>query len=149
MQTIDLTGAWKLRQEGKRGAVAASVPGCVHMDLIRAGRIPDPYWRDNEAKLQWIGQANWAYERDFEVPAGFLANRRVLLRCEGLDTLATVWVNGRRAGTADNMFRTWEFDVRRLLRPGANRIRVRFASPLPYMARKMKERPLPGWRGEK
>jgi len=146
MNTLDLTGRWTLRQEGKAGTIPAVVPGCVHMDLLRAKRIPDPNWRDNELKLQWIGRANWTYEREFVVSRELLANPRILLRCEGLDTFATIWINGRQLAATDNMFRTWEFDVRRLLRAGRNVIRVGFASPLPTMARKTRELRLPAWR---
>ena len=98
------------------------------MDLLRAGRIPDPFYRDNELSLQWIARREWTYTRDFEVPPEMLSVDRVLLRCLGLDTLADVFINGRKAGAADNMYRTWEFDVKQLLRRGRNRIAVRFRS---------------------
>ena len=39
----------------------AAVPGSVQLDLLHAGLIPDPYRRDNEANLQWIGLADWDY----------------------------------------------------------------------------------------
>ena len=146
MDTIDLGGSWVLRQEGKKGRIAARVPGCVHMDLLAAGRIPDPYWRDNEGRLQWIGEAAWTYAREFVVPKDSLSRRRVLLRCEGLDTLAAIRLNGRPVGSADNMFRTWEFDVKRFLRAGANRIEVRFASVLPRIAARMRKRYLHAWK---
>jgi beta-mannosidase len=32
----------------------ATVPGDVHLDLLANKLIPDPFYRDNEAKLQWI-----------------------------------------------------------------------------------------------
>ena len=140
MRIIDLGGQWTVRRASARGSIPAEVPGCIHSDLLAAGRIPDPFWRDNERKQMWIGEADWVYRRDFEVPAETLACRRVLLRCEGLDTLATVRINGHLAGRADNMFRTWEFDVRRLLRAGANSIEVRFASAVRYIQRRRRRR---------
>ncbi len=90
MERLDLNGAWKLAQAGKDRAIPASVPGCVHTDLIRAGRIPDPFDRDNESALPWIGEKDWIYSRAFSVPPELLKHDRVLLRCEGLDTLATI-----------------------------------------------------------
>ena len=114
MDTLDLGGRWRLRQADKKRTVAATVPGCVHTDLMAAGVIDDPSWRDNLDKVQWIGETNWVYSRAFSVPAPMLARDRVVLRCEGLDTFATIAINGRRAGKADNMFRSWEFDVKRL-----------------------------------
>jgi len=61
-----------LRQAGTDEPVKATVPGTVHTDLLVAGKIPDPYFRDNEDRLQWIGEADWIYRRTFEVPEDFL-----------------------------------------------------------------------------
>ena len=149
METLNLGGAWQVTQAGAAAAIPAVVPGCIHTDLLAAGRIPDPFVRDNEDRLHWIGEAEWTYSRTFAVPAELLAHARVLLRCEGLDTLATVRVNGREVGCADNMFRVWEFDVKDALVAGENVIEVQFASPLPLIAARQAERPLPGWGGPK
>jgi hypothetical protein len=46
--------------------IPATVPGCVHTDLLTAGLIPDPYLDDNERHLTWIGRTDWAYETTFE-----------------------------------------------------------------------------------
>ena len=97
-----------------------SIPGCVHTDLLAAGKIPDPFYRDNEKIVQWVGDSDWIYRRTFDVPEDVLKNDRVLLRCAGLDTLATIKINGTEVGHADNMFRLWEFDVKPLLRLGEN-----------------------------
>jgi len=147
MDLIDLNGPWRVRQTGKAGMpMPATVPGCVHNDLLAAGKIPDPYYRDNEAAVQWISESSWDYEREFEVAASTVARDRVVLRCDGLDTVAKVFVNGRKVGEADNQFRTWEFDVKAALRVGANTIRIRFESPLRYAKAKAKgQRSLPGW----
>ena len=145
--TINLGGAWKLQRVGSAQRFPAAVPGCVHTDLLKAGAIGDPFYRDDERKVQWIGEADWVYSRSFPVGEEVLARDRVLLRCKGLDTLAVVTVNGREAGAADNMFRLWEFDVKSLLRRGENRISIRFNSVLPYIRRRQKERNLGGWGG--
>jgi beta-mannosidase len=144
MKRIDLNGAWTLRRDGQKKTLAAHVPGCVHTDLLAAGEIDNPFERDNEEKVQWIGEADWVYERSFTAVdmAGF---DRVLLRCEGLDTLATVTLNGHELGRTDNMYRTWEFDVQGVLVKGRNRLAIRFASPVKYIQARSQERMLPGW----
>ena len=144
---ISLNGDWRVRKRGGRDELPARVPGCIHTDLLAQGRIPDPFFRDNEATLQWIGESDWIYTRDVDVPASLLKRERVVLRCEGLDTLASVRLNGQLLGRTSNMYRVWEFDVRPLLKPGRNRIEVAFDSVLPVMARREAERPLPGWFG--
>ena len=144
-EQIDLGGKWLLAQGGADERLAATVPGCVHTDLLAAGRIGDPYYRDNENRVQWISETEWTYSRSFEVPRAFLRHDAVLLRCEGLDTLATIAVNGKVVARTDNMFRTWEFDVRKALRPGENTISVRFARALKYKDALNRKRPLPTW----
>ena len=131
---LDLTGAWRVARADRKGALPARVPGRVHTDLLAAGRIPDPFYRDNESALQWIGETDWVYTRTCTVSPALLAHDRVLLRCDGLDTLATVLVNGREVGRADNMYRTWEFDVRAALIAGKNTIAIRFDSAMRYIA---------------
>ncbi len=145
MKTLTLNGAWQLFRAGEAEGIPAVVPGCVHTDLLAAGLIEDPFYRDNELKVLWIGETDWVYRRTFSVPADLLAHQRVLLRCEGLDTLATVLLNGREIGRTENMFRTWEFDVRGLLRAGENEIEVRFDSPMAYVRKRGQERSLPAW----
>ena len=109
---LSLGGQWKFCQVGARRGQPATVPGSVHADLLSLGAIEDPFFRENEKDLQWIGEADWRYWRDFRVTASLLESDRVLLRCHGLDTLATVRINGKLVARTDNMHRTWEFDVR-------------------------------------
>jgi len=142
---IDLCGTWRLAEAGSEASIAATVPGCVHTDLLAAGRIDNPYYRDNENRVQWISDTEWVYRRSIDLPAEVLTCRTVLLRCEGLDTLATIAVNGKTVGRADNMFRTWEFDVRRALRAGTNTISVHFASAVKYTNARNRKRTLPTW----
>ncbi|MCI0394059.1 MAG: hypothetical protein L0332_22845 [Chloroflexi bacterium] len=149
MEYISLSGDWQLAQVGQDEVLPAVVPGCAHTDLLAAGRIPDPFYRTNELDVQWVGETDWVYRRTFTVPAGFPAHERVLLRCEGLDTLATIAINGQEIGRSNNMFRTWEFDVKRALRPGQNEIEVHLASALRYGQQCLAERFLPAWTRDK
>ncbi|MER5703398.1 glycoside hydrolase family 2 protein [Micromonospora sp. NPDC002296] len=111
-------------------AVPATVPGCVHTDLLAAGLIPDPYLDDNETALAWIGRTDWVYETTFDAPPGDAD--RVDLACAGLDTVASVTLNGAEVGRTENMHRGHRFDVTSVLRPGANTLTVRLDSPYRY-----------------
>jgi beta-mannosidase len=125
-----LGGEWAFSPAGKASWNKARVPGCVHTDLMAAGLIPDPFYRDNETKVRWVEEEDWIYRRTFDVPEALLGQAHVELVAEGLDTFARILVNGRPAGEADNMFRTFRFDVKPFLRKGANEIRVEFDSPV-------------------
>jgi beta-mannosidase len=146
-QKLSLNGNWQVCQDGKDDWIPATVPGNVFTDLLAAGKIPDPFYRDNEGALQWVGKSNWVYKRNFDVPADVLKNERIVLRCEGLDTLATIKINGRDIGTTNNMFRTWEFDVKPALTIGSNEIEIRFDSPYPVMEKGESGRALYEWIG--
>ena len=147
MKIKDLNGEWTLKQSGKGESIIATVPGSVHTDLLAAGEIPDPYYRDNENSLQWIGEVDWIYQRSFDIPEDFLRHDQILLRCEGLDTLAAIKINSREVAVTDNMFRTYEFNVKHILKRDRNTIEIRFDSTIPYIRNREKERHLPAWKG--
>ncbi|GAA0911998.1 glycoside hydrolase family 2 protein [Nonomuraea longicatena] len=110
--------------------VPAAVPGSVHTDLLAAGLIDDPYVDGNEEGLGWIGRTPWTYECVFTWQD--TGDERADLVCEGLDTVATVLVNGVEAGRAANMHRTYRLPVKHLLREGDNTLAVRFDSVYDY-----------------
>lgn len=142
---FDLGGKWQVSSAGSDDWFDATVPGCIHTDLLAAKRIPDPFFRDNESRVQWVGETAWAYRRTFEASGELCAHEHVLLRCEGLDTLANILVNGVPVGQGDDMYRSWEFDVKSLLRPGKNSIEVRFAPVVAVIRAKEAQRHLPTW----
>ena len=134
MRKIDLNGRWTLEVQGRDfGPVPAEVPGSVYHDLLTAGKIPDPFYRDNETEALKLMENDFCYARTFTVPEDFPGGDVTVLRCEGLDTLAEVKVNGTVVGRADNMHRIWEFDVQNVLRPGENGIEITFRSPTRYI----------------
>ena len=108
----------------------AVVPGCVHLDLLQNKLIPDPFYRDNEAKLQWIENADWEYRTTVQAAPALLAQKNIDLVFEGLDAFAKVYLNDKLILTADNMFREWRISVKGELKAGANQLRVTFPSPI-------------------
>lgn len=134
---------WELRAEGDVSSapggaaglavLEARVPGCVHLDLIRAGVIPHPDQGLGELDQFWVGQADWEYRCGFEAAAGLFAHERIDLVFDGLDTVATVELNGTIVGRAASMFHPHRFDVRRVLRPGRNEVAVTLSSPLRHI----------------
>src|SRR5688572_8270816 len=144
---------WQFREVGKTDWHPATVPGCVHTDLLHNKLIDDPFYRDNEKKQQWIEKKDWEYTARFEVPTKILERERVELVFEGLDTYAKVYLNEQLLLNADNMFRTWRVDSKQLLKAGANTLRIVFRSPaneiLPLMAKLNYRLPAPNDQGEK
>lgn len=126
---VSLSGQWQFRCTSPEGEWRnGNVPGAVQTDLMASGMIDDPFYGDNEKRVQWVGEKDWEYRRYFEVSAEDMAQSHQELVFEGIDTYATVFVNGQKVFSADNMFRTWRVDVKAFLHEGQNEIRVAFDS---------------------
>ncbi len=123
----------------KNTSMGATVPGCIHTDLLAAGLIDDPYVAGNELKQHWIGHTTWRYETTFFLDASLLKAEHVELVCDGLDTFATLTLNGELIGKADNMYVVHRFNIRPMLAEGDNRLAIKFAAPVPFARRQEAE----------
>jgi len=131
---------WTLRALGGRQvpstiagqAIPASIPGCVHTDLMSAGLIPDPYFDRNEQAVQWIGLTDWAYTCRFAPDPDLLAENRLELVCEGLDTVAEIELNGKRIGCWETMHVPCRLDVKDHVQAGENELVITFRSALQH-----------------
>lgn len=140
--TISLNGAWTLRfcpEDGRQPCspqmlasstiptIEAVVPGNVELDLMRAGLEPDPFYGDHIYRFRKYEFYTWWYEREFEVPDGF-AVQNAVLRFDGLDTYASVFLNGAQIGSAENGLVEHAFLCAQHLRAGVNRLQVHISS---------------------
>ena len=112
-----------------RDWIPASVPGAVHTDLLMAEVIDDPFYADNEKGLTWIHESDWVYQTEFDLPSEREENGELFLVFDGLDTIATIELNGNLVGDATNMFRKFRFPVKHLLKPKENTLQILFKSP--------------------
>ncbi|PBQ34794.1 beta-mannosidase [Sphingobacteriaceae bacterium] len=120
--------SWKFKKSGDKLWHQATVPGNVVADLFKNNLIDDPFYSDNEKKLQWIENENWEYTTGLICDKTLLTNKHIELIFEGLDTYARVYLNDSLLFSADNMFRAWKVDVKKLLKIGGNNIKVVFES---------------------
>lgn len=126
---LSLNGAWKMRPLDEAEWIPALVPGSVYADLLDAGRMEDPYWRNNELKAFDLMEKDYIYRRTFQISEEEVNCDALLLTCEGLDTLAVVSINGQDVLSADNMHRTWTVDILDYVNIGENEIEITFQSP--------------------
>ncbi len=132
--TLLLHDAWEFARVG--GDVewrSAEVPGCVHMDLLRHGLLPDPFAGTNEDSIQWVENEDWVYRTNFKLTAAQLRNDEALLVFDGLDTYADVYLNDKLVLRSDNMFVGYEVPVRQYLKRGENELRILFHSPINHV----------------
>lgn len=139
MEKQILNGNWNLKIKGKDSGlipekgIPVQIPGSVYSALLAGSYIPDPYYRDNELQVLPL------MDNDFTFSDTFMAEKKageydsVLLRFEGIDTLADIFLNDIFLGSTCNMHRTYEFDVAESLREGENTLRVELHSPTRYI----------------
>jgi beta-mannosidase len=144
MSTTPLDGRWQFRAVNPPESLArlgierwmpCTMPGTVHYQLQKLGKIADPYYGRNELDVQWVDELDWEVRR--EVSATTEDARRAFqdLVFDGLDTVAAIRLNGTEVGRSKNMFRQVVCDVRGVLRPGKNELVVLLASPTRHAAR--------------
>src|SRR5579863_9199775 len=142
-----LDSGWQFRAVGKTDNPdiqqwhPAQVPGVVHTDLLQNNLIPDPFDRDNEFRLQWIGLTDWEYQTTFQVDSVTIGHDHIDLVFDGLDTLADVYLNDQAILHADNMFRRWRIPAKAALKPGPNTLRIVFHSAIEKMIPYVKSLP--------
>ena len=129
MKTISLNGLWSLSPAGSSETLPARVPGSVYSAYLAAGAMEDPYWRDNEEKAFAMMEQDYVFSRSFVLEEADLTGSALLLRCEGIDTVADISVNGQPVLFCDNMHRTWEKDILPFVHPGENALQVYLHSP--------------------
>ncbi len=128
IKEISLNQNWKFKKAGDTAWLSATVPGTLHTDLLANKKIPDPFAAGKEKELQWIETADWEYETNFVCDKSILQNQNIELEFSGLDTYAKVYVNDSLVLQADNMFRSWNVEVRKHLKAGNNKLHVYFES---------------------
>jgi len=141
MRKQSLSGAWTLEFIGDSPfsgqCMPANVPGSVYSALVDAGKMPDPFWRDNELEALKLMEYDFVFTRSFDIENPEADG--ILLICEGLDTLCDIELNGEKLGYADNMHRHWEFDIKEHVKESGNKLKLTFYSPTKYIRKKYNE----------
>lgn len=151
MDRINLNGDWTLHfgpqaepaanlqqprvPEGWQ-SVSARVPGNVELDLIRAGLLPKNLDRGHHIyELRTLEGHQWRYSRNFELSEPWV-DQSCELVLEGVDTVASVWLNGTRLADLENMLIPHRIDVSDICRAGDNEIVVVIDSTVLTAARR-------------
>src|SRR6202521_4788220 len=145
-QKIPLESGWQFHEyNGSKSELTewrnATVPGLIHTDLLTHKLIPDPFYRDNENKVQWVSDSEWEYRRTISADQNLLNHKHIDLVFEGLNTIADVSLNGKLILHANNMFREWRVDIRSYLEQGTNTLSIIFHRIKPELARLDKAHP--------
>ena len=134
-KTQSLNGIWEWHWEGASDHTlyTGEVPGTVISDMLGHKLIEDPYWRCNEYTVREMMGRDCLYRRSFTVSEEDLKLSCAELVCAGLDTIASIRINGCLVAETRDMHRTYRFPVKEYLQEGENRIEVLFRSPLEFV----------------
>ncbi|MBQ8726084.1 MAG: glycoside hydrolase family 2 protein [Clostridia bacterium] len=135
MDKFTLNGKWQIK--GGAYELVGDVPGTVYSNLLAQNLMEDPFYRDNEAKALAILDEEFVFLKDFDYVK---TSNKILLVCEGLDSLCDLYVNGNFVAHTDNMHREYTFDVTDYLKDGANQIKAVFPPYDRYIKEKSKEK---------
>ena len=140
MKKFSLNGKWKMTGAGYE--VYGNVPGSVYSFLhVDNNILPDPFYRNNEEIYLQIAENEFCFERTF---SHVKTSSQTFLVFEGLDTICTVYLNGKEVAKTSNMHVTYRFDVSDVLVGGENHLKI-VCSPInPYIKQKQTENNLFG-----
>ncbi len=124
---------WNMYIDGEGEPIPAKVPGSVYQALLDNGKMEDPYYRDNELKALALMEHDFVYVTEFQATERLRNFQQVLLRFEGIDTVADIFLNGKLLDSVCNMHRTFEYGVKELLQEGINELKVVLHSPTRYI----------------
>lgn len=148
-KAIDLRDGWSFKQKDTQNDewLSCSVPTNVHLDLIRHGKIPDPFIGFNELKCEWVAERTWLYRTELpQVDAP--GSAAVVLAFDGLDTFAKVKLNGTEILSSDNMWIAHRVDVtKHFMKSPSNLLEIEFDSALLRAREIEKQHPEHVWTG--
>ncbi|MFW9941621.1 MAG: glycoside hydrolase family 2 protein [Candidatus Thorarchaeota archaeon] len=129
VEKISLDGLWELKNSDESIELDAQVPGTVFEALLENNIIEDPFYGENEHEMKWVFESNWIYKKEFNLDPEFLEHKHIVLRFNGLDTIAEVNLNGELIGSVNNMFVKYDFEVNSKLKQSGNKLQISFESP--------------------
>ena len=129
-ETVEISENWTFKNNVDSFWLEASVPGDVHMDLLKNGLIEDPFYRLNEHDLQWIDKTDWEYKTEFDLSKKDINSHSLSLDFHGIDTYSSIYLNDSLIATTDNMFIGKTVDIKNFAKLGKNKLNVKLYSPI-------------------
>ena len=129
----DLKDNFQISISGQDTWYDMNVPGSAMDTFCKEGILPDPYYGMNEYKWTEFWKNDFDIRSTFSVSAEEIASEEILLTFYGIDTVADVFLNGKKLGHTENMHRTWVYQVKELVKEGENLLELHIASPVKFI----------------
>jgi Beta-galactosidase/beta-glucuronidase len=135
MEVSDLGGSWSIASTDGEYRLQATMPGSLFAELESRGEFGERgiSYRENNRRCLEVADREFVFTREFELPPSWRREgRKLFIEADGLDTLATLYLNGAEIGRAANMHRRFRFELRPSLLEERNRLEIRFGNALQH-----------------
>ena len=143
MNKVLLNGEWDIKSQNGKFELKGDIPGTDFGNLIKKGLIVNPLISGIEQEALDTAENDFIFEREFDIKKDILNAKNVALRCECVDTLCDVYVNGTLVATLNNAYIPLDVDVKAQLKEGKNTIKFDFKSAYKYIRDRQAKDPLP------
>ncbi len=117
------------------GKFNAEIPCSLYSVLYENGMIQDPFRGDNAEQISELSNENCSFLSEFKLVSDDMNSKRLMLEFSNVDTLCTIYLNGKLLGKTDNFHRTYRFDIKPLAKTGVNTLLLCIESPVEFMKR--------------
>lgn len=143
VESISLDGKWRLKHPKKNIDIEMEVPGSIYGALLKENIIDNPFYGEKEHEMDWIYKSDWELSHKFSVPKNraeaLLKKEKILLQFLGIDTFSEIFLNGHSIGATEDMYLSYEFNIKDSLREGENILKVCIKSPTEEAERKIRK----------
>lgn len=126
-----LNGTWQLKKADETLLCPVEIPGSVLSGLTEHGLLEDPFYRMNEYPTRELLKNDFIFSREFELKKE--EGRVYALCCDGIDTVADIFINGMLIKHVDNMHLRYRILCTNVLKNGTNNITVKIHSAIAYV----------------
>lgn len=126
-----LNGTWQLKKADETLLCPVEIPGSVLSGLTEHGLLEDPFYRMNEYPARELLKNDFIFSREFELKKE--EGRVYTLCCDGIDTVADIFINGIPVKHVDNMHLRYRILCTNILKNGTNSIVVKIHSAISYV----------------
>ena len=126
---IELNNDWTAYRDNDKQSINVSIPGNIQYDMFKAEMLPDPFVGDHCELWREACESDYTYSLKFDAPSQLINKENIELVFEGIDTVSIIKLNGIVIGSTDNMFKTWRFSVKEIIKKTGNELKVFIKDP--------------------
>lgn len=126
--SIPISKNWTYQSVNDESWLKCQIPNSIYTILEQSNIIQSPFLGNAEAKLDWISKKTWVFKNTFDLNLQDIQHEHIEIQFKDLDTYAEVYLNDSLIGKTNNAFRIWTFDIKNIVKPIQNELKIVFQS---------------------